>query len=112
MKRAVLTVSLLCLAALPACKGEDLKKQLAEKTQIIAAKDTEITRLKDDMAAREAELKNQMEQRIQKLTAQNKQQMDALNAKVAELSRKKDKEADKTAKSAPAKTAPAKKTKR
>lgn len=107
MKRAILTACM-CLVALPGCKGEDLKKQLAEKAQIVAAQEAEIKRLKDDMLAREAELKSQMEQRIQKLTAQSKQQVDALNAKVAELSKKK--EADKNSKTAPAKTAPSKKS--
>ncbi len=109
MKRAVLTACL-CLAALPGCKGEDLKKQLAEKSQIVTAQEAEIKRLKDDMAARETELKNQMEQRIQKITAQSKQQVDALSAKVAELTKKKDKEADKHAKTAPAKTTHTKKS--
>lgn len=103
MKRAVLTVCL-CLAALGAlggCKSDELKQQLTEKSKIIADKEAEISRLKDEMATREAELKSQMEQKIQKLTAQSKQQVDALNAKLAEFSKKK--EAEKNAKSPPAK---------
>lgn len=71
-------------------KGEDLKKQIEQKKQIVAAQEAEIKKLKDDMAAREADLKGQCEQRLQKVAAQNKQQVDGLNAKIAELNRKKD----------------------
>jgi hypothetical protein len=96
MKRILVLLSL--VAFLAACSGEDLKKQLEKKNQLLAAQEAEIKKIKDDMAAREADLKNQCEQRIQKLSAQQKHQVDTLNAKVAELSKKKDKEADKTQK--------------
>lgn len=96
----------LILALLPpvlsGCSGEDLKKQLEQKNQLLAAQEGEIKKLKEDMAARDLDLKNQCEQRIQKLTAQNKHQVDALNARVAELSRKK--EQDRSQKAEPDKS--------
>jgi len=96
MKRILITLAALSL--LTACSGEDLKKQLEKKNQLLAAQEAEIKKIKDDMAAREADLKSQCEQRIQKLSAQHKQQVDSLNAKVAELTKKKDKDADKAQK--------------
>ena len=96
MKRILTLVS--ALALLTACSGEDLKKQLEKKNQLLAAQEAETKKVRDDMAAREADLKNQCEQRIQKLSAQQKHQVDALNAKIAELSKKKDKDADKAQK--------------
>ena len=63
----------------------------------------EIKKLKDDMAAREADMKSQCEQRVQKLTAQNKQQVESLNARIADLNRKKEADKEKPA----AKTQPA-----
>ena len=83
------------------CSGEDLKKQLAAQKQLLAAQEAETKKIRDDMAAREADLKSQCEQRIQKQTAQNKQQVDALHAKIAELNKKKD--PDKASKAAPPK---------
>lgn len=95
MKRGffVFALSLFFLAG---CGGDDLKKQVEKKNQIIAAQESEIKKIKDDLASREADLKNQCEQRFQKQAAQNKQQTDALHAKIAELTKKKD--ADKPAK--------------
>jgi hypothetical protein len=92
------------LALLAGCSGEDLKKQLEKKNQLLAAQEAEIKKIKDDMAAREADLKSQCEQRIQKMAAQNKQQVDGLNAKLAECSKKKDKETDKAQKTDASKT--------
>ena len=69
MKRMLMSLAALMLLA--GCSGEDLKKQLEQKTQLLAAQETEIKKIKDDMAAREADLKNQYEQRIQKLNAQH-----------------------------------------
>lgn len=77
---------------LVSCSGEDLKKQVEQKNQLLAAQQNEIQKLKDDLAAREADLKSQCEQRIQKITAQNKHQVDTLNARIAELSKKKEPE--------------------
>lgn len=94
MKR-ILVVSAAAVL-LTACSG-DLKKQIEQKNQLLAAQQAETAKLKDDMAAREADLKNQCEQRVQKLQAQQKHQVDALNAKIAELSKKK--EAEKAQKS-------------
>ena len=102
MKRIFMASAATVLLA--ACSGDDLKKQLEQKNQLLAAQEAEIKRVKDDLASREAELKNQCEQRIQKLSAQQKHQVDALNSKVAELSKKK--EADKTKNAEPAKTKP------
>lgn len=99
MKRILMSLAALMLLA--GCSGEDLKKQLEQKNQLLAAQETEIRKIKDDMAAREADLKNQYEQRIQKLNAQHKQQVEALNAKFADLNKKKD--ADKAQKTEPAK---------
>ncbi|WP_243438604.1 hypothetical protein [Fundidesulfovibrio soli] len=87
---------------LSGCSSDDLKKQIAAKNQLIAAQEAEIKKIKDDMAAREADLKNQCEQRMQKAGAQQKQQVDALNAKIAELQKKR--EADKAQKAEPHKT--------
>ncbi|MFP5220998.1 MAG: hypothetical protein ACLGSA_01775 [Acidobacteriota bacterium] len=98
MKRML--ISLAALMLLAGCSGEDLKKQVEQKNQLLAAQETEIKKIKDDMAAREADLKNQYEQRIQKLNAQHKQQVEALNAKIAELGKKK--EAEKPQKAEPA----------
>ncbi len=100
MKRLLL-VSAAAAFFLSACSGEDLKKQLENKNQLLAAQETEIKKIKEDMAAREADLRNQCEQRIQKLAAQQKHQVDTLNAKIAELSKKKEKESDKGQKSEP-----------
>ncbi|WP_243359874.1 lipoprotein [Fundidesulfovibrio terrae] len=102
MKRILAATA--ALALLAGCSGEDLKKQLEKKNQLLAAQESEIKKIKDDMASREADLKNQCEQRIQKLAAQHKQQVDALNAKIADLSKKKDKEADKAQKTDASKT--------
>jgi outer membrane murein-binding lipoprotein Lpp len=88
MKRILLAFAALALIA--GCSGEDLKRKVQQQTQLLAAQEAEIKKIKDDMAAREADLKNQCEQRIQKLTAQNKNQVDALNARIAELNKKKD----------------------
>lgn len=88
MKRILMLVS--ALTFLAACSGDDLKKQLEKKNQLLAAQEAETKKVRDDMAAREADLKNQCEQRIQKLAAQQKHQVDTLNAKIAELSKKKD----------------------
>lgn len=88
MKRILLAFAALTFMA--GCSGEDLKKKVQQQTQLLAAQEAEIKKIKDDMAAREADLKNQCEQRIQKLTAQNKNQVDALNARIAELNKKKD----------------------
>lgn len=99
MKRTMFSLAVLVLLA--GCSGEDMKKQLEQKNNLLAAQETEIKKIKDDMAAREADLKNQYEQRIQKLSAQHRQQVDSLNAKIAELSKKKD--ADKAQKAEPAK---------
>ena len=77
---------------LTGCSSDDLKKQVASKNQLIAAQEAEIKKIKDDMAAREADLKSQCEQRLQKAGAQQKQQVDALNAKVAELQKKREAE--------------------
>ena len=44
------------------------------------------------MAARELDLKNQCEQRMQKTAAQHKQQVDSLNARIAELNKKREAE--------------------
>ena len=90
MKRMACALILGLVLAAGCGKGEDLKKQVEQKNQILAAQEAEIKKLKDDMVAREADLKNQCEQRMQKVAAQNKQQVDALNAKVAELTKKKD----------------------
>ena len=98
MKRMLMSLAALMLLA--GCSGEDLKKQVEQKNQLLAAQETEIKKIKDDMAAREADLKNQYEQRIQKLNAQHKQQVEALNAKIADLGKKKD--ADKAQKAEPA----------
>jgi len=105
MKRltAILPAVLAMALALGGCSGEDLKKQLAAKNQLVAAQEAEIKKIKDDMAARESDLKNQCEQRIQKLNAQHKQQVDGLNARIAELTKKKEPEKPKTE---PAKTKP------
>lgn len=101
MKRILLAA--LAALVLGGCSGEDLKKQLAQKNQLIAAQEGEIKKLKDDMAAREADLKNQCEQRVQKLTAQNKHQVDALNARIASLTKAAEKPQAKTPAKAPAK---------
>lgn len=85
-------VALTMIVLLSGCSGEDLKKQLAQKNQLLAAQDAEIKQVKDDMAAREADLKNQCEQQVQKLAAAQKHQIDALNAKIAELNKKKEQE--------------------
>lgn len=97
-----LCTALFLMLLLAGCSGEDLKKQLAAQKQLLTAQETEIKRIKDDMAAREADLKAQCEQRIQKQAAQNKQQLDALHAKIAELNKKKD--ADKAPKAQPPKS--------
>jgi len=105
MKSTPPALALLVLAAalaLGGCSGEDLKKQVEQKNQLLAAQEGEIRKLKEDMAARDLDLKNQCEQRIQKLTAQNKHQVDALNARIAELTRKK--EQDKAHKAEPEKS--------
>jgi len=86
---------------LSGCSNDDLKKQLASKNQLVAAQEAEIKKIKDDMAAREADLKNQCEQRLQKAGAQQKQQVDALNARIAELQKKR--EAEKAQKAEPGK---------
>jgi hypothetical protein len=91
---AVLALGLILCSA---CQGDELKKQLEQKNQIVNAQSEEIKRLKDDMAAREADLKTQCEQRLQKALVQSKQQIDALNAKVADLNKRRD--ADKAPKS-------------
>ncbi len=78
---------------LAGCSSGDLKKEVAEKSQLITAQEAEIRKLKDDMAAREADLKSQCEQRVQKLEAKHKHDVDALNAKIASLSKKKEPEA-------------------
>lgn len=100
-----MAISLAAVFLLAGCSGEELKRQVEQKNQLLAAQETEIKKMKDDMAAREADLKSQYEQRIQKLNAQHKQQVEALNARIADLNKKKD--ADKAQKSEPA----AKKTK-
>jgi septal ring factor EnvC (AmiA/AmiB activator) len=86
----VLILGLLMMCS--ACQGEDLKKQLEQKNQIVNAQSEEIKRLKDDMAAREADLKSQCEQRLQKATVQSKQQIDTLNAKIADLNKRREAE--------------------
>ena len=99
MKR--IFMALAALVFLAACSGDDLKKQLAQKNQLLAAQEIELKKAKEDLAAREADLKNQCEQRIQKLSAQQKHQVEALNSKISELSKKK--EADKAKNAEPAK---------
>lgn len=100
MKRILLAA--LAALVLGGCSGEDLKKQLAQKNQLIAAQEAEIKKIKDDMAAREADLKNQCEQRVQKLSAQQKHQVDTLNARIAQLTKAKEAQEKKPA-PAPAK---------
>lgn len=109
--KALWAVLSLCLFTVAGCNGEELKKQIEAKNQIIAAQEAEIKTLKDDMAAREADLKNQFEQRLQKQAVQNKQRVDALQAKIAELAKKKEadkKSAQPAPKSSTSKSAPAK----
>lgn len=99
MKSIVL--AFMAVFMLSACSGDDLKKQLAAKNQLLAAQEAEIKKIKDDMAARELDLKNQCEQRMQKTAAQHKQQVDGLNARIAELQKKRD--TDKAQKAEPQK---------
>jgi len=96
MKRILVASAAAVLLA--GCSGEDLKKQLELKNQLLAAQEAEIKQVKDDMAAREADLKNQCEQHIQKLAAQQKHQVDALTARIADLSKKKEPEKPEPAK--------------
>lgn len=103
MKSAWVVLTL-CLLALAGCNGEELKKEVAAKNQIIAAQEAEIKTLKDDMAAREADLKNQFEQRLQKQAVQNKQRVDALQSRIADLTKKKDADRKNRQASPPAKT--------
>jgi len=93
MKRLIPAV--LAALLLAGCSGEDLKKQVAEKNQLLAAQESEIKKIRDDMAAREADLKTQCEQRVQKLSAQHKREVDGLHAKIASLTKAKDAEARK-----------------
>lgn len=93
MKRFLALAAVLAALVLAAgCSNDDLKKQVEAKNKLIAAQEGEIKKIKDDLAAREADLKNQCEQRIQKLNAQHKQQVDTLNARIAELNKKREAE--------------------
>ena len=62
---------------------------MASQKQLLAAQETEIKKIKDDISAREADLKNQCDQRIQKLNAQHKQQVENLNSRLADMAKKK-----------------------
>ncbi|MFZ5425581.1 MAG: hypothetical protein ACOZEN_01295 [Thermodesulfobacteriota bacterium] len=98
MKR--LFPAVLAILLLAGCSGEDLKKQVAQKSQLIAAQESEIKKLRDDLAAREADLKAQCEQRVQKLAAQHKHEVEGLRAKLAAQAKTREAEARK--KQAPA----------
>ena len=83
MKRMLMSLAVLMLLA--GCSGEDLKKQVEQKNQLLAAQETEIKKIKDDMAAREADLKNQYEHDCLFISAANKEGIEQLREMIVTM---------------------------